>query len=315
MFLTNMRPGVTRKAGTRELTLAASSGAQGSTQSIESMALSPDGSTIAFTTPRDSFVLPEPDPIGTFPPLPTLSDLYVIHLTANTLERAVVDYEGGELNGSMSIDPALDQDGSTVAFVSAASNLIFGDANGVPDAFAATLQTPGGTAAPPAGVNSGSAGFALTALSSPELGVTVKRAKDGGVTLLVETPGPGKLTAKARGSIPKITPAKKAKKARASGAPARAAKAKPKPKKKKASPPVLLASGTATARSEGTTTLTLHISAKYVKDLQRAGKLKANITIAFTPPAPAEALSDEVSATFVSASPTKKPIVKGKGKK
>ncbi len=95
---------------------------------------------------------------------------------------------------------------------------------------------------------------------------------------------------------------------------ARAAKAKPKPKKKKAPPPVLLASGTATARSEGTTTLTLHISAKYVKDLKRAGKLKANITIAFTPPAPAEALSDEVTATFVSTALAKKSSGKSRGK-
>lgn len=313
VFLTNMSPGVTRKAGTRELTLAVSSGAQGSTLSIESLALSEDGSTIAFTTPRDSFVLSEPQPTGTFRPFPTASDLYVIHLAANTLERAVVDYEGGDPNRSVSVDPTLTEDGSTLAFVSSASNLIFGDANSASDAFTATFGVPGGTAAPPAGVNAGSGGFSLTALSAPELGVSVKRAKDGGVTLLVETPGPGKLTAKARGSIPKASSGKTAKKARASSATARASKAKPK--KKKAPPPVLLASASATARSEGTTTLTLHISAKYVKDLKHAGKLKANITIAFTPAAPAEALSDEVSATFVSTSPAKKSAGRSKRKK
>jgi hypothetical protein len=48
---------------------------------------------------------------------------------------------------------------------------------------------------------------------------------------------------------------------------------------------------------------------------QLNGGLKTNITIAFMPPAPAEALSDEVAATFVSASPTKKSSRKGKGKK
>ncbi len=308
-----MAPGITRKAGTRELTLGVSSGNPGSTPSIESLTLSPDGSTIAFTSLRDSFVLPEPDPIGAFRALPTASDLYVINLRANTLERAVVNYEGGDPNGSVSLDPTLTQDGSTVAFVSAASNLIYGDANGFPDAFAATLQGPGGTAAPPAGVNAGSGGFSLSGVSSPELGVSVRRAKDGGVTLLVETPGPGKLTAKAHGSIPKAGSAKTARKARASSAAARVSKAKPK--KKKAPPPVVLSSASTTARSEGTTTLTLHISAKYVKDLKHAGKLKANITIAFTPPAPAEALSDEVTATFVSTSPAKKASGRGKGKK
>ena len=322
VFLTSMRPGVTRKGGTRELTLAVSSGAQGSTPSIESLALSPDGSTIAFTSLRDSFVLPEPQPIGAFRPLPTASDLYVINLAANTLERAVVGYEGGEPNGSVSLDPTLTQNGSTVAFVSAASNLIYGDANGFPDAFTATLQAPGGTAALPAGVNAGSGGFSLTATSSPELGVSVKRAKDGGVILLVETPGPGKLTAQARGSIPKAAPAKKAPK----GAPrgrkagvAHASKAKPKSKKpsskKKASLVVLLASTTASARSEGTTTLTLHLSAKYLADLQRAGKLGANVMIAFTPPAPAEALSDEVAVTFVPTVAAKKSSGKRKARR
>jgi Tol biopolymer transport system component len=313
LFLTNMRPGVSRKAGTRELTLGVKSGNPGSTPSIESVALSPDGSTIAFTSLRDDFVLPEPDPVGAFRSFPTVGDLYVVHLGANTLERAVVGYEGGDPNRSVLVDPTLSQDGSTVAFVSAATNLKFGDGNGFPDAFAATFQAPGGTSVQPTSVNAGSGGFTLNALSSPELGVSVRRAKDGGITLLVETPGPGKLTAKARGSIPKAASGKTARKARASSAVAHASKAKPK--KKKAPPPVLLASASATARSEGTTTLTLHISAKYVKDLKRAGKLKANITIVFTPPAPAEALSDEVPATFVSASPAKKIAGKGRGKK
>jgi Tol biopolymer transport system component len=311
IFLTSMVPGVTRKAGTRELTLAVNSGAQGSTPSIESLALSPDGSTIAFTSLRDSFVLPEPQPIGAFRPLPTASDLYVIHLGANTLERAVVGYEGSDPNGSVSIDPTLTQEGSAVAFVSAASNLIYGDANGFPDAFVATLQAPGGTGAPPAGANAGSGGFSLSAVASPELGVSVRRAKDGGVILLVETPGPGKLTAKARGSIPKATSGKRAKKAGASSAVAGGSK---KTVKKKTALPVLLASVSATARSEGTTTLTLHLSSKYAKDLQRAGKLEADITIDFVPTTPAESsLTDEVSATFVTASPAKRSSGKGKG--
>jgi Tol biopolymer transport system component len=313
LFLTSMAPGVTRKAGTRELTLAVN-GAQGDgNASISSLAMSPDGSHIAFVSQRNAFVLSEPAPTGSFSATGGQSELDVIDLATNTLERAVVGLEGVEPNGSTANNPTLSANGSTLAFISSASNLIVDDANGFADAFTASFQAPGGTAVLPAGVNAGSGSFSLTALSSLELGVSVKRAKDGGVTLLVETPGPGKLTAKARGSIPKAASAKTAKKARASGVPARASKAKPK--KKKAPPPVLLASGSATARSEGTTTLTLHISAKYVKDLKRAGKLKANITIAFTPPAPAEALSDEVAATFVPATPAKKSSGKGRGKK
>lgn len=309
VFLTSMRPGVTRKAGTSELTLSANGSGGRSLGSVESVALSPDGSTIAFNTFRDLFVLGEPAPTGSFRPQPTVSELYAVHLGTHTLERTVLGYGGGEPNGSTSDNPTLSSDGSTIAFVSGASNLIFGDGHsiGFNDAFTATLQTTTGTAPPPSEVNSGSGGFSLTALSSPELGVTVKRARDGGLILLVETPGPGKLTAKARGSIPKAAAAKSS---RAHKSSARAAKAK---KKAKPAPLVLLASATATARSEGTTTLTLHISSRYVKDLKRSGKLKANVTIAFTPPAPAEALSDEVSATFVTTSRAKK--TSGKRKK
>ena len=313
VYVTSMRPGVTRKAGTRALTLAVNGARGDGNASITSLAMSSDGSHIAFVSQRNAFVLSEPAPTGSFSTTGQQSELFVINLSANTLERAVVGLEGTEPNGSTANNPTLSENGSALAFVSSVSNFIFGDANNSEDAFAAIFQVPGGTAPAPASVNAGSAGFSLTAVSSPELGVTVKRAKDGGVTLLVETPGPGKLMAKARGSIPKASSGT-AKKARASSAIARASKAKPK-KKKKAPPPVLLASASATARSEGTTTLTLHISAKYVKDLRRTGKLKANVTIAFTPPAPAEALSDEVTATFVTASPAKKSSGKRKAKK
>jgi hypothetical protein len=322
IFLTSMAPGITRKAGTRELTLAVN-GAQGDgNASITSLALSSNGSHIAFVSQRNAFVLSEPAPSGSFSTTGLQSELYVIDLTTNTLERAVVGLEGVEPNGSTLNNPTLSEDGSTLAFVSQASNLIFGDANDFPDAFSATLQTPGGTAAPPADVNAGSGGFSLTASSSPELGVSVKHAKDGGVILLVETPGAGKLTAKALGSIPKATSAKTAKKGRASSALARVAKTKKTTKqkvtaKKKTAPPVVLASASATARSEGTTTLTLHLPSKYIKDLQHIGKLQANVTIDFTPTSPSEStLSDEVSATFVPTSPAKvsKGVSKAKGK-
>jgi Tol biopolymer transport system component len=305
VFLTSMAPGVTRKAGTRELTLAVNSAQGDGNASITSLALSSDGSHIAFVSQRNAFVLGEPASSGSFSTTGQQSELDVIDLTTNTLERAIVGLEDAEPNGSTAGNPTFSADGSTLGFVSSASNLIFGDANGFADAFTAILQTPRGTAASPAGVNAGSGGFSFSAVASPELGVSVKRAKDGGVILLVETPGSGKLTAQARGSIPKrIARASKAK------------KTKPKSKKKKTPPPVLLASASVAARSEGTTTLTLHISSKYVKDLQRAGKLKANVTIDFRPSTPSEsALSDEVTATFTVTSPAKRSSGEGKAKK
>jgi hypothetical protein len=316
VFVTDMTPGVTRKAGTRELTLAVN-GAQGDgNASITSLALSSDGTHIVLVSQRNAFVLPEPTPTGSFSAIGEQSELDVIDLSTNTLERAVVGLEGVEPNGPTINNPTLSADGSTLAFSSSASNLIFGDANGFSDAFTSTLQIPGGTAVAPAGVNAGSGGFSLTAGSSPELGVSVRRSRDGGVTLLVETPGPGRLTAQARGSIPKMNRAKVAKKTRIGSAGALIDKAKLTPKKKKVTPTVLLANASAVARSEGTETLTLHLSSKYLKDLRSAGKLKANVTVDFRPTTPSESeLSDEVSATFVTASPVKKSPRKGKVKK
>jgi WD40-like Beta Propeller Repeat len=316
VFVTSMTPGVTRKAGTRELTLAVN-GAQGDgNASITSLALSTDGTHIVLVSQRNAFVLPEPTPTGSFSTTGEQSELDMIDLSTDTLERAIVGLEGAEPNGPTINNPTLSTDGSTLAFSSSASNLIFGDANGFSDAFASTLQVPGGTAVAPAGVNAGSGGFSLTASSSPELGVSVRRSKDGGVTLLVETPGPGRLTAQAHGSILKAGHAKATKKARTSSAVALIEKAKLTSKKKKATPVVLLASASATARSEGTETLTLRLSPKYLGDLRRAGKLKANIMVDFRPTATSEPdLTDEVSTTFVTVSPVKKVLRKGKVKK
>jgi Tol biopolymer transport system component len=275
LFITSMAPGVTRKAGTRELTLGVQSGNIGSTPSIESVALSPDGSTIAFTSLRDSFVLPEPLPVGAFRPFPTVSDLYVVHLAEGTLERAVVNYAGGDPNGSVSVGPTLSQDGSVVAFTSSSVNLIPGDANEASDAFTAMLEAPAGTAAPSTDINATQDGFSLTATALPELGLHVKRAKDGGLIVLVETPGAGKLTARAGGMVT----TKVGKKAHRKS--------------------VVLARASGVVRAEETATLVMRLASKFVKDLKRVGKLKALVTVAYTPSAPAEALSAEVNATFV----------------
>lgn len=277
VFLTSMSPGVTRKAGTRELTLDVPSGNIGSTPSIESLALSSDGSTIAFTSARDDFVLPEPDPIGAFRPFPKASDLYVVHIAENTLERAVVNYEGGDPNESTVVNPTLSADGKTVAFASYATNLIYGDANEQPDAFAAVLQKPSGTSAPPSEVNATPGEFSLSSAASPELGLHIKRGRNGDLLLLVETPGPGALIANARASI--------------------AVRVGKRTKRRS----VLVGHVAGAARSEGTTTLVLRVAAKYAKYLRQKGKLRAIVSVRYDPRPPEEALSTEGGASFLSA--------------
>ena len=125
----------------------------------------------------------------------------------------------------------------------------------------------------------------------PELGLNVKRAAAGRLLLLVETPGVGKLTAQADGTI--VTKVGK------------------RTHKRK----VVLAKVSGATNAEGTTTLVLRVAAKYVKDLASVGKLKSQIIVDFKPPPPGEALSAEASATFVAANRSGAAKAKNKGKK
>ena len=288
LFLTSMRPGVTRKAGTSELTLAANGSGSRALPSIESLALSPDGSTIAFTTLRDLFVLGAPAPVGTFSPVPLEKELYVVHLAGDTLERALLGFGGGEPDAGVAVNPTLSENGSVVAFVSGASNIVFGDGHeaGFNDAFTATLQAVAGGGGQAPGTNAGSGGFSLTGEVSPELGVRVKRGRAGEVVVLVETPGPGRVEVKATGTILTLTPA--------AGHGRSKRHAKPRTRRRR----VVLASSAASAPAEGTTSVTLHLPRKYAGALGRTGRLKAALAIEFLPPSGSEALSAEASATF-----------------
>jgi hypothetical protein len=116
--------------------------------------------------------------------------------------------------------------------------------------------------------------------------VSVKRGRAGEVILLVETPSAGTITARAKGTI--VTTAKATRKG-----------SKHKPKRKKTR--VELAHASAQAPAEGTTTVVLHLLPKYAKDLASAGRIKAAVSIDFTPSPPAETLSSEATATFYAA--------------
>ncbi|HXR05241.1 MAG TPA: hypothetical protein VN836_11090 [Verrucomicrobiae bacterium] len=84
-----------------------------------------------------------------------VSDIFVRDLVAGTTTLVSVATNGGLANGA-STDPVMTPDGRYVAFVSAATNLVAGDTNGIPDVFVRDLV--GGTtvlvsvgAAPPSG--------------------------------------------------------------------------------------------------------------------------------------------------------------------
>jgi Tol biopolymer transport system component len=107
-----------------------------------------DPASFSFSTPSFSangrFVAFDSTPVnedaGDNTPLD--SNVFVRDLAAGTTTRVSLDTAGGEPNGS-SFDPAISADGRAVAYVSAASDLVIGDGNGLRDVFVTDLG-PGG---------------------------------------------------------------------------------------------------------------------------------------------------------------------------
>src|SRR5262249_51409640 len=90
MFVTDMHPGLSRKAGTVELTREDSGG----DLPISSVGISEDGNVAAFTTVRGRFVLSSP--ALTEPPVltPDHSELYAVSLDRMEMERVTRAYDG-----------------------------------------------------------------------------------------------------------------------------------------------------------------------------------------------------------------------------
>ena len=111
----------------RERTLTVSLPAQGvADESSGEPAISASGRVVAFASAASN--LGPPDPNG------AVRDIYVAGVGAGGVRLISVPAEGDGANGPSSA-PALSADGERVAFASSASNLVFGDSNGVDDVF------------------------------------------------------------------------------------------------------------------------------------------------------------------------------------
>jgi Tol biopolymer transport system component len=99
-----------------------------------------DPESFSFSTPSLSdggrYVAFESSPVNDVGPAnePMASNVFVRDLVARKTRRVSVGIGGAAPNGS-SFDPALSLDGRWVAYVSAASNLVSGDGNGLRDVF------------------------------------------------------------------------------------------------------------------------------------------------------------------------------------
>lgn len=205
LYVTDMSPGVTRKAGTVELTRDGRIGETASGSPIGSLAMSSDGNFVALTTARTDFTLPALRSQGTGRLVPGARELYVVDLTARTIERASRALDGGDIDGDVSNGVTLSSSAERVAFTSFAGNHFFGDGNQRADAFVVTLQPEIGDSPPPPPADEGSDQEIRDPGDDdgPRISARSRSLSGGRVELLVRVPAAGSVKALAKGRVGK----------------------------------------------------------------------------------------------------------------
>ncbi|HSZ14992.1 MAG TPA: hypothetical protein VK790_13235 [Solirubrobacteraceae bacterium] len=225
VYLADMHPGLSRTQALRPLTELASGDEAdvGTNAAVTDLAISPDGTQVAFTTKRTQFTLGVPAFVSAPAAIPGLSEVFDADLADETLTRVTRGFEGGAAahphgEARSNEDPyPVEQDGAfspsfsagnTLAFSSTASNLVYGDGNtpakeeGGPfdgaDIFVVhrELFTPVPT---PQYISNPPANPATAARWA--LGVTALSLRNGSVRLYVQVPGPGTLRVLAKGAV------------------------------------------------------------------------------------------------------------------
>ena len=201
LYLTDMSPGVTRKAGTAELTREGSVGDAATGSPIGGLAMSSDGRFVALTTVRTRFVLPALSFQGSGRTVPGVRELYVVDLASRTIERATRALDGGDIDSDVANGATLSADGARVAFTSLAGNHFFGDANQRADAFVVTRGTQPGETPPPPPADEGDSRLVEDPDTGegPSISARARSLSGGRVELLVRVPAAGGLRADARG--------------------------------------------------------------------------------------------------------------------
>ncbi|MBA3304832.1 MAG: PD40 domain-containing protein [Thermoleophilaceae bacterium] len=201
VFLTDMSPGVSRKAGTTELTREGSVGDTATGSPIGSLAMSGDGRFLALTTVRTRFVLPALIYQGSSRTVPGVRELYVADLASRTIERATRAFNGGDIDSDVANGVTLSDDGARVGFTSQAGNHFFGDSNQRADAFVVTRGAQAVESPPPPPLDEGA--FSLTedpdnTGGGPRISARARSLAGGRVVLSVRVPAAGGLRADAR---------------------------------------------------------------------------------------------------------------------
>ncbi|MCL2768480.1 MAG: hypothetical protein FWD42_00010 [Solirubrobacterales bacterium] len=174
---------------------------------IKDIAISPDGTRVAFDSERDTMVLPQ----GMSLISPTAggreSQTYLANLSLGTLQRATVTYTGAEPSGGAGA-LSLAGEGGALVFASSATNLFYGDAVQASQVYE-THELPSEEAPAPQQVSQ----LPLEPQAAPEwlLDATATAQPDGGVIVYAQVPGAGRLAASAIAQLPAPAPRKRTK--------------------------------------------------------------------------------------------------------
>jgi hypothetical protein len=253
LYVTDMRPGLTRKATTVELTRDTVGADPTTNPPIDSVAMAAGGRYLAITTTRTKFVLPALSLLGDPRAVPGVRELYVVDLQNRTLERVAHSYGGGEINADVQNGVTISADGARVAFTAFAGNLFFGDANQSTDAFVATRRPDPGGGPPDRGLDALGPSTIESSSGGPQLGLRVRSRPHGAVVLVVSVPAAGGVKAVAR---------------------ARAGH----PRKRR-----VLATASARARGETRSTLRLLLRPvrRYRSELRRRGEIRGRVRVTY----------------------------------
>jgi hypothetical protein len=300
LYVANMENGLTSVQALRRLTELASgnSNLPGATARIADFGVSPDGSEVAFSTLRTTFPLGSPAYVSAPAGVPQTEELYDVDLADDTLTRVTHGYQGegqqSEPSGTRPPEeeagsPSFSDDGNTIAFSSAAANLVYGEGNRANSVFVISRK----------GFESeGVTQYISTPPQSPSLepgwllAVTSRSRANGSVLLEIDAPGAGRLSAGAE-SVVRVSVAK-SHVARERGHRARGVRGRAVSSVANRG----VASAAKDVNEEGLTTLTLTLTPRYRALAAKRGGLSASVSIAFAAPGHAT-LHETIPVTFL----------------
>lgn len=181
---------------------------------LKDVAISPDGTRIAFDCERSQLITPSLSVIS--PPSLFRSDqTYVANLELGTLQRATVTYDGEEPVGGNPGLLSFSGDGGQLAFASAAMNLFYGDAMNASEVY---LSEEARSSAQPAPEHLAAMPNEAPPQQEWKLNATATAERDGSVLVDAQVPGAGWLAVQADAQLPATASAANTKRSRGASA-------------------------------------------------------------------------------------------------